>query len=74
MTQIGYYIAPSLRPDALGVHSLDDIALAVPALEEAGRYYAAFGLDVRAHGAALQTHAQSHRWPVMAIPAAALIA
>jgi catechol 2,3-dioxygenase-like lactoylglutathione lyase family enzyme len=67
MTQIGHYIAPSRRPNALGVHSLDHFALAVPDLEYARRYYAAFGLDVREHGAALHlyTHDHRHRWGVL---------
>ncbi len=67
MTQIGHYIAPSRRPNALGVHSLDYFALAVPNLEEARRYYAAFGLDVREHGDALHlyTYGNPHRWGVL---------
>jgi catechol 2,3-dioxygenase-like lactoylglutathione lyase family enzyme len=68
MTQIGHYIAPTRRPNALGVHSLDYFALAVPDLEEARRYYTAFGLDVRQYGNALHlhTHAHPHRWGVLA--------
>ena len=67
MTQIGHYIAPSRRAGALGVHSLDHFALAVPDLAVARRYYAAFGLDVREHGAALHlhTHGHPHRWGVL---------
>ncbi len=67
MTQIGRYIAQSRRPSALGVHSLDHFALAVPDLEQARRYYAAFGLDVRERGAAidLYTHGHPHRWGVL---------
>jgi catechol 2,3-dioxygenase-like lactoylglutathione lyase family enzyme len=67
MTQIGHYIAPSRRLNALGVHSLDHFALAVPDLEDARRYYFAFGLDVRERGAALDlyAHGHPHRWGVL---------
>ena len=67
MTQIGAYIAPTRRPNALGVHSLDHFTLAVPDLEDARRYYTAFGLDVREHGAALHLHTNGHphRWGVL---------
>ncbi len=67
MTQIGRYIPPSRRPGALGVHSLDHFALAVPDLEEARRFYAGFGLDLREHGAALDLHTEGHphRWGVL---------
>jgi catechol 2,3-dioxygenase-like lactoylglutathione lyase family enzyme len=67
VTQIGKYIAPSRRPNALGVHSLDHFALVVPNLEDARRYYSAFGLDVREHGDALHifTHGHPHRWGVL---------
>ncbi len=67
MTQIGHYIAPSRRPNALGVHSLDHFALAVPDLRDAQRYYEGFGLDVRERGAALDlyTHGHPHRWGVL---------
>ena len=67
MTQIGHYIAPSRRPDALGVHSLDHFAMAVPDLEEARRYYSAFGLDVRERGQGLDLHTfdHPHRWGVL---------
>ena len=67
MTQIGHYIAASRRPDALGVHSLDHFAIAVPDLEQARRYYEAFGLDVREQGERLHlyTHGHPHRWGVL---------
>lgn len=67
MTQIGHYIAASRRPGALGVHSLDHFALAVPDLQDARRYYASFGLEVREHGNALHlhTHGHPHRWGVL---------
>jgi catechol 2,3-dioxygenase-like lactoylglutathione lyase family enzyme len=67
VTQIGKFVAPLRRSDALGVHSLDHFALTVPDLEDARRYYTAFGLDVREHGDALHifTHGHPHRWGVL---------
>ena len=67
MTQIGHYIAPSRRLNALGVHSLDHFALAVPDLKEAQRYYQSFGLDVRERGNTLElyTYGHPHRWGVL---------
>ena len=67
MTQIGHFVAPSRRPNALGVHSLDHFALAVPDLQAASRYYESFGLDVRERGAAidLYTFGHPHRWGVL---------
>ena len=64
MTQIRGFIAPTRRVDALGVHSLDHFCLAVPDLEAARRFYAAFGLEVRENGNALDLHTagQTHRW------------
>jgi len=52
----------------LGVHSLDHFALTVPDLEEACRFYAAFGLSVRAEGdsAGIYTRGSSHRWGQLA--------
>lgn len=48
---------------SLGVHSLDHFALEVPNLEEARRFFTAFGLDVREEGNQLALYAigQSHR-------------
>ena len=67
MTQAGYFISPSRRVDALGVHSLDHFALVVPDLELARRYYEAFGLDVRVRGDALHLHTfdHPHLWGVL---------
>jgi catechol 2,3-dioxygenase len=64
MTQIRGFIAPTRRPGALGVHSLDHFCLAVPDLEAARRFYTAFGLEVREDGNALDlyTAGQPHRW------------
>jgi catechol 2,3-dioxygenase-like lactoylglutathione lyase family enzyme len=46
------------------VHSIDHFALEVPDLDEARRFYDAFGLDVRdeAGGLALYTFGHPHRW------------
>ena len=67
MTLIGHHIAASRRPSVLGVHSLDHFAVAVPDLETARRYYAAFGLDVGEHGASLllRTHGRQQVWGVL---------
>lgn len=67
MTQIGHYIAPSRRPGALGVHSMDTFNMAVPDLEEARRFYARFGLDVREEGGGLglYTFDHPHRWGLL---------
>lgn len=48
----------------LAVHSVDEYALSVPDLEEARRFYASFGLDVREEhgGLALYTFGHPHRW------------
>lgn len=64
MTQIGRYIAPTRRPDALGVHSMDCFNMAVPDLEHARRFYTKFGLDVREEqgGLGLYTFGHPHRW------------
>lgn len=49
---------------ALGVHSLDHFALEVPDLNEALRFFSAFGLDLhlRGHALDLQAFGQPHRW------------
>jgi catechol 2,3-dioxygenase-like lactoylglutathione lyase family enzyme len=48
----------------LGVHSLDHFAMAVPDLDEAARFYGAFGLGVarEADGLALRTAGDPHVW------------
>lgn len=55
------------REGALGVHSIDHFALAVPDLAEARHFYESFGLDVRDadEGLALYTHGHPHRWGVV---------
>ena len=52
------------RPHVLAIHSIDQFGLEVPDLEEARRFYNAFGLDVRdeAGGLALYTHGHLHCW------------
>ena len=42
------------RSNALGVHSLDRFGFSVPDIDEAARFYEAFGLDVRRDGARLE--------------------
>jgi len=46
------------------IHSLDRLVLAVPDLEEAARFYTAFGLDVTPNGDALEvrTFGKEHVW------------
>lgn len=52
---------------ALGVHSLDHFALEVPDLDEAARFFGAFGLSVRPEGNQLGTYTfgQPHRWATL---------
>lgn len=52
------------RPNVLAIHSIDHFALEVPDLDEARRFYDAFGLDVRdeAGGLALYTQGNPHCW------------
>lgn len=67
MTQIRGYTPAQRRPDALGVHSLDHYALSVPDLEQARRFYDAFGLDARPNGNTLElyAHGHPHCWAVL---------
>lgn len=53
---------PQSRP--VGVHSLDHFTLQVPGLDEAERFYTAFGLDVERHDGRLllRTQAFDHVW------------
>ncbi|MES2187788.1 MAG: VOC family protein [Pseudomonadota bacterium] len=59
------------RRDALGVHSVHAFAFSVPDLDEAARFYTAFGLDVRRRTGAqgdrldLHTFGSEHRWGVL---------
>lgn len=52
------------RASALAVHSIDHFTIVVPDLEEARRFYAEFGLDVRDHpaGLGLFTFDHPHCW------------
>ena len=52
--------APPCRSGALGVHSLDHFALAVPDLETARAFYSAFGLEVLAHRDVMAIHTAGH--------------
>lgn len=55
---------PSRRSDALGVHSLDHLCIAVPDLAEAIAFYRSFGLEVREHakGVGLYTAGGNQCW------------
>src|SRR5271156_1033928 len=52
------------RAGVLAAHSLDHFAIEVPDLEEARRFYTAFGLNVRDEpgGIGLYTVGHAHRW------------
>lgn len=64
MTSIRGFVPPSRRSDVLGVHSMDTFNLIVPDLEEARKFYSAFGIDVREEGnlLGLYTEGHAHRW------------
>lgn len=59
--------AAGRRAGVTGVHSINRFAFSVPSLEEAQRFYTAFGLDVRASGNALElrTFGNPHCWGVV---------
>ena len=48
------------RSGAVGVHSVNRFVFSVPDLEEARRFYSAFGLDVRQQGERLDLHTVGH--------------
>lgn len=54
----------SRRPGVVSAHSVDRFVFTVPELEEAKRFYSAFGLDVRQQGQRLDlyTHGHPHCW------------
>lgn len=54
----------SRRTGAVGVHSVNRVVYSVPELDEAQRFYTAFGLDNRHEGDRLDlyTFGHSHRW------------
>lgn len=56
--------APCLGNQPIGVHSLDRFTLTVPDLDEAARFYSAFGLDVtrQADRLELRTAGSEHMW------------
>ena len=60
MTAISGFIAPTRKPGVLGVHSVDHFSLTVPNLEEARRFYDAFGLDLREEGGAIAVYTEGH--------------
>lgn len=64
MSRIGTYVPATRKPDDLGVHSLDHFNLAVPNLQDAIRFYDAFGLTPQERGSKcdLFTVGHSQRW------------
>jgi catechol 2,3-dioxygenase-like lactoylglutathione lyase family enzyme len=53
------------RHDRLGIHSIGEFRMTVPSLDEAQRFYGAFGLDVQPDGDAgllLRTFGSTHVW------------
>lgn len=52
------------RPGTTAIHSIDHFALSVPDLDEAQKFYEAFGLDCQRHGERLElrTAGQDHCW------------
>lgn len=50
----------SKRPGVRAVHSVQHFVFTVPDLDEAARFYEAFGLDVRRDGACLRLHTFGH--------------
>lgn len=67
MTAIKGFVAPTRRPNELGVHSLDHYCITAPDLAEAKAFYSAFGLDTREQGNALHLHTDGsdHCWGVV---------
>ena len=67
MTTTAPETAMPRRSNALGVHSLDRFGFSVPDIDEAARFYEAFGLDVRRDGARLElrTMGNPHCWGVV---------
>ena len=64
MTAIGHYQAPVRRTGLLGIHSIGEFVLSVPAIEKAEDFYGNFGLNVRAQGDVLSLHTRGgdYRW------------
>ena len=67
MTANRGYVPPTTEQDAIGVHSLDHFALAVPDLAAAQHFYTNFGLDVQEgnNALALRTFGHDQRWGVV---------
>jgi catechol 2,3-dioxygenase-like lactoylglutathione lyase family enzyme len=58
--------APKRHQGRPGVHSLDHFSLTVPDLDEAGRFFTAFGLSVRPEDGGLGLYAAgAHRWALL---------
>jgi len=55
------------RPGVIGVHSIDRFVFSVPSLDDAERFYMAFGLAVRRSGNTLElrTFGNPHCWGVV---------
>jgi len=53
-------VAPTRRPGVVGVHSIDRFAFTVPELNDAERFYRAFGLDARRSGQRLDLYTFGH--------------
>lgn len=50
----------SRRRDRLGVHSIGEFMMTVPSLDDASRFYGAFGLDVRQENGSLVLRVKGH--------------
>ncbi len=63
MTAIGGFQAPTSGEGRLGVHSIGEFVLSVPAPEKAADFYGAFGLDISdAGGQVALATADGYRW------------
>ena len=64
MTAIGRYQPPVRRNGLLGVHSIGEFVLTVPAVEKAEEFYGQFGLETRTDGDTLGLHTagDGYRW------------
>ena len=62
--QMSTPVKPPRRSNALGVHSLNRFVISVPTLDDAERFYRAFGLETHREGDRLDlgTHGHEHRW------------
>ena len=64
MTASGHYQPPIRRNGLLGIHSIGEFVLSVPAVEKAEHFYSSFGLDARPKGdvLSLYTRDENYRW------------